>query len=359
MTENLGSVRAPLRGAIIGLGNAAIYTHLPVWRRSENFRIEAIVEPEPERIEIGRRLLPQARIYPKMKALLAEEAVDFVDICTPPCFHTELVLAACGSGLHVLCEKPLAIPAERLEEIQQLAEQTQKVVFTVNNWKYSPLWLKATELINEDHIGTVRSISLNVLRPPNSGGGSSNWRKCREIAQGGILIDHGWHNLYLILSLLKKLPFSMAVRMESSPENGAGVEETVDLAMRFHEAEASLHLTWQATCRRNFGTIVGSKGSLFVNDDHLVLRPTDFTPAWFDFSEALSASSHHSEWMEPVVRNFFREIVDARYRGTNLREATWCNHLISLAYRANKDAISVIDVCDQLMGPSDQEKHTS
>ena len=167
MTENTGNVRAPLRGAIIGLGNAAVYAHLPVLQMSEDFSIDAIVEPVPERAEIGRRLLPQARIYPDMEALLSEDAVDFVDICTPPCFHAEFVLAACRSGLHVLCEKPLSVCTERLREIQQLAEQTQRVVFTVNNWKYAPLWARTTELIQENRIGAIQSISLNVLRPPD------------------------------------------------------------------------------------------------------------------------------------------------------------------------------------------------
>lgn len=81
-----GNLRRPLRGAIIGLGNVAVYAHLPVWQRSEDFTIDAIVEPTAERAEIGKRLLPQARIYPTMAALLAENGVDFVDICTPPAF---------------------------------------------------------------------------------------------------------------------------------------------------------------------------------------------------------------------------------------------------------------------------------
>ena len=350
MIKDVGSkVRTPLRGAIVGLGNVAVHAHLPVWERTEDFIIEAIVEPTPERAELGRRLLPQARIYPTIEALLSEDGVDFVDICTPPCFHAELVLAACGSGLHVLCEKPLSISPERLKEIQQLAEQTQKVVFTVNNWKYAPLWMKAGELIRENRIGSIQSIALNVLRPPNSGGGASNWRKCIEIAQGGILIDHGWHNLYLILSLLQEFPLSLAASMDSQSESSSGLEETVDLVMRFREAEARLHLTWHASCRRNYGSIEGKKGSLLVNDDHLVLHSGDSPPVRFDFSEALSAGSHHPEWMEPVVRNFGREIVETRYRGTNLMETRWCSHLIDLAYRSHRGAIGVLDVCSPVL----------
>jgi predicted dehydrogenase len=349
MTEDIGTVHPPLRGAIIGLGNAALHAHLPAWQKSEGFTIEAIVEPTPERAEMGRRLLPQARHYPSMDALLAENGVDFVDICTPPCFHAELALAACGSGLHVFCEKPLAISTERLKAIQHLADQTQRVVFTVNNWKYAPLWVKATELIRDNQIGTIESIALNVLRSPNSGGGASDWRTCLEIAQGGILIDHGWHNLYLILSLLQEFPLSMAVSMESSPGSSPGLEQTVDLMMRFTEAEARLHLTWQASSRRNYGTIVGSRGSLLVNDDHLVLHSGDSPGARFDFSEALSAGSHHPEWMEPVVKNFGREIMETGHRGANFRETRWCSHLINLAYRSERDASRFIEVCNPLL----------
>jgi D-apiose dehydrogenase len=349
MTKDVSNVRTPLRGAIIGFGNVALHAHLPAWQTSDGFTIEAIVEPSPERAEMGRRLLPEARIYPSMEALLSEDGVDFVDICTPPCFHADLALAACSSGLHVLCEKPLSLSTQRLKEIQQLAEQAQRVVFTVNNWKYAPLWVKATELIRENQIGTIQSISLNVLRSPNSGGGVSNWRKCIEVAQGGILIDHGWHNLYLIFSLLQEFPLSMVVRMEITSGSSTGLEETVDLEMRFPAAEARLHLTWQASCRRNYGTIVGSKGSLLVNDDHLILHSRDSLPVRFDFAEALSAGSHHPEWMEPVVRNFGREIMETRYRGTNLIETRWCSHLIHLAYRSNQDSKGVIDVCSPLV----------
>jgi predicted dehydrogenase len=344
MTAGSGNFRTPLRGAIIGLGNVAIYAHLPVWQKSEYFSIEALVEPALERAELGRKLLPQARVYSSMEALLSEKDLDFVDICTPPCFHAEFALAACSSGLHVFCEKPLALGMERLREIQHAAEQTQRVVFTVNNWKYAPLWVKTAELIREGRIGTVQSIALTVLRSPNSGGGASNWRKCAEIAQGGILIDHGWHNLYLIFSLLKDFPRSMTVKMESPFTAPPHVEETVDLVMQFHKAEAHLHLTWQGACRRNCGTIVGTDGRLLVNDDHLVLHSKGSLPDRFNFTEALSAGSHHPKWMEPVVENFAREILETRRRGTNLMEASWCAHLINLAYRSNRDASLVTEI---------------
>lgn len=276
--------------------------------------------------------------------MLSDNGVDFLDICTPPCFHPQLVLGACRAGLHVFCEKPLTISSGVLAEIQRAAEQSGRVVFTVNNWKHAPLWIKASELTRGGAVGTVRSLSLNVLRSSSSGGGASNWRNCAEIAQGGILIDHGWHNLYLILSLVRQRPVSIAARLESPRGGGSGLEETVDVLMRFEEAEAHLHLTWQASCRRNYGSVVGDRGTIDINDDHLVLHPRDRAAIRFDFEEALSAGSHHPEWMEPVMADFSREILESGRRGANLAEAQWCARLIDLAYRSGRDSSNPIEV---------------
>ncbi len=334
----------PLRGAIVGFGNAAIYAHLPAWQVSEHFTIEAIVEPDPQRAQMARRLLPEARVYATVNALLNNGRLDFVDICTPPCHHVDLVMAACQSKLHVFCEKPLAASLESLRAMQAVASREERVVFTVNNWKYAPLWLKTTELVCAGQIGTVRSVSLNVLRPSNSGGGASDWRKRLDVAWGGILIDHGWHNLYVLLSLLREPPLLVSARMETPGAAHNCCEEAVDLSVLFRQAEARLHLTWQADCRRNFGEIVGDKGTIFVNDDHIILECRNRSPVRFDFAEALSAGSHHPEWMAPVIDNFHREIKNVHERGVNLMEAQWCTQLIQLAYQSNREASRPIEL---------------
>lgn len=337
----------PLRGAIVGFGNAAIYAHLPAWQMSDRFKIEAVVEPLPERAAAVRRFLPDARVHGAIEELLAGGGLDFIDICTPPCYHVDLVMAACQSGLHVFCEKPLAASIENFQEIQQIAERSKLVVFTVNNWKYAPLWLKTAELIRDGEIGSIHSICLNVLRPPNSGGGASDWRKCLEVAWGGILVDHGWHNLYVILSLIQQQPLLVSAKMESPDRLGPCCEETVDLTVLFNTAEARLHLTWRASCRRNFGVIEGDKGTILVNDDHLILERQSKASMRYDFLEALSAGSHHPEWMTPVIDDFHQEINSVQERGLNLLEAQWCTQLIELAYRSNREASRPIEISNK------------
>jgi predicted dehydrogenase len=344
--NNINRQRYPLRGALIGFGNVAVNAHLPLWKEDGHFRIEAIVDPQPERIELARVLLPDAEVHRDYESLIRSEKFDFVDICTPPCFHAELVLKACRAGMHVFCEKPLLTSCDRLPEIQEAAERTGHVIFTVNNWKHAPLWTKVFELIGEGKIGSVRSVSLAVLRPPQSGGGATDWRRCAEIAGGGILLDHGWHHLYLILSIVQAVPLCLAAKMGNPEGDPSSVEQAVDLTLKFPRAEAHLHLTWQASSRQNRGTIEGDRGILSIDDDHLILNSDGLPAVRYDFEEPLSKGSHHREWMRPVIADFRRELEEGGARGTNLRESGLCARLIHLAYRSHREGSRPIHVGD-------------
>jgi predicted dehydrogenase len=325
------SAGRPLRGALIGFGNVAVQAHLPVWEGSDHFRIVAVVEPDPERATMAAQLLPQVDLYRETAPLFRREALDFVDICAPSGFHEELVETACRAGLHVFCEKPLAASMGGLGRIEA-ARASGRVVFTVNNWKYAPIWVKTAQLLSEGRIGSVRSISLAVLRPPNSGGGLTDWRRRREIAGGGILLDHGWHHLYVIRSIMNEVPESVCARMEYAGD----IEETVDLTIRFRTAEAHVFLTWQGASRRNHGAIRGEKGEILIEDDHLILL-TDAPAVRYDFPEALSRASHHPAWMHKVIGDFQREILDEEARGKNLAEAEWCSRVTHLAYQSARE----------------------
>ncbi len=182
-------------------------------------------------------------------------------------------------------------------------------------------------------MGSIRSVSLAVLRPPNSGGGISDWRRRAETAGGGILLDHGWHQLYLVRSVMNETPVFVSAKMEYA----GGIEETADLLIRFHAGEARLHLTWRASLRQNRGEIEGENGRILINDDHLVALASGSPETRHDFPEALSGGSHHLAWMERVVEDFRREILDETIRGANLAEARWCARLIHCAYQSSRE----------------------
>jgi len=336
--------RPPLRGGLIGFGNVAAQAHLPMWRECPDFDIVAVMEPCAERVRLAAAALPHAPVYSTIEAMLAEADLDFVDICTPPCFHAGLAVAACRAGVHVFCEKPLVTGIDQTHALHRAVQDSGCVVYTVNNWQYSPQWMRVRDLIEENAIGSVKSVALQVLRPPGSGGGLSDWRRTPDLAGGGILLDHGWHHIYLLMMIMGCSPLAVSARMEPLSEEHPGIEGTVQLTASFPNAEATLFLTWQAAGRSNFGTIAGDRGTLHVNDDHIVLSHGNGKEVHYDFSEPLSRGSHHLEWMRPVVDGFRRELNEPEQRGKNLSEAMVCAQITHLAYQSHSEGARFLAV---------------
>ena len=153
------------RGALIGFGNVALHGHLPGWRRRRRRR-----DRRGGRHASGRAAraaaaeLPRARWYDSAEALLASEALDFVDICTPPSSHAALAQRALERGLHVLCEKPLVGSPDELRQLTRLARERRRILHTVHNWNHAPIVRRTRELIEAGAVGDVTSVVWHTLR---------------------------------------------------------------------------------------------------------------------------------------------------------------------------------------------------
>ena len=341
------SYNQPLKGAIIGFGGVAEHAHAPILKYDPRFYIKAIVEPVSERANVARGIFPEAKIYEDVDILFKKEDLDFLDICTPPVYHAEIILKACEKKINIICEKPLVTSLDDLKKVFHASKEAGVVLFCVNNWKYAPIWSKTIELVNKGLIGNIQKISLTVLRTPKSGGGVTNWRKSKKIAGGGILMDHGWHHMYFVYSIIKKEPIHVCARMEYMNSDESELEDKVDLDIGYENSKVNIHLTWRASLRKNFGQIMGEKGYIIIEDDHLILKRNG-SSLRYNFNPPLSKSSHHLEWMKPVIDNFFGELTDINKRGDNLREAVTCFHLISLAYKSQENSCTPIKVSDIL-----------
>src|SRR5918911_4225468 len=190
-----------LRGALIGVGNVAVHGHLPGWLSRQGVEIVAGTDLRPaRRLEFHSRL-PQARWYDSVDELLTGEALDFVDISTPPATHAALIRSALEHGLHVLCEKPLVCKPEDLSALVRLAAEADLVLYAVHNWLHAPVVRKVRDLARQGAIGQVKRCLWQTLRTQPAAAADAqagNWRLDPAMAGGGILVDHGWHVFYVL-----------------------------------------------------------------------------------------------------------------------------------------------------------------
>jgi len=325
-----------LRGAIIGLGNVALHGHVPGWLDRPEVEIVAVTDARSAQREIGLERLPGARWYGSAEDLLAEAAVDFADICTPPSSHAALVRAALERGCHVLCEKPLVRTLDELPSLAALAASSGRVLHTVHNWHHAPIVRLATDLIRAGEIGEPGRIVWQTLRTRPAAAGdeaTGNWRLDPAVAGGGVLSDHGWHVAYVIRSWMDAWPLAVSARLETRRHVGWGVEDTAALSIVFPEGAADVLLTWAADERRNRAIIEGRSGRIELDDDVLTLARNGSQRCWN--CAPLSGGSHHPEWFGAVADRFVSAIAGAAPADDNLAEATLCATIESVARQSS------------------------
>jgi predicted dehydrogenase len=312
------------QGAIIGFGAVAANGHWPAYAKSSEAQIVAVVDRTEERRLAARELIPGVETFRTMDEL---GGVDFVDICTPPAFHGEPMRNALRRGWDVLCEKPLLLDARELEDVRSLAQQAGRAVIPVHNWKYAPIIRRATELLHSGAIDGLREVQIETLRIEDCAAidpEDPNWRRDVSIAGGGILMDHGWHAIYIARHWFGEDPTDSEAELHRA---AIGIEDEATLTLKFPKGRARIFLTWRAEQRRNTLRLIGERGEITIDDDTLRIGDEEVR-----FESALSAGSHHADWftaMLPDVMAGFRSPEKAR---ASFDEAALCLSVIRSAY---------------------------
>lgn len=312
-----------------GFGHIAVHGHIPAYHNHENVEIVAVCDRDLGRKEICAELLPQARFYSSLEELLLQEVqLDFLDIAVPPNMHMEYICLALQHNMHVFCEKPLVLEKKDLQKIQTLLQQNKnKVLFTVHNWKFAPIFMQTDQWLSQKLIGSVQEIQYQVLRTQPSIAVANNltqinWRLDPTVAGGGILMDHGWHAFYKVCDWMGVLPQWVECRLEKRKYQDFLVEDTASCQFGFGDGRVgTVFFTWAGSERKNYVMLRGQSGSIEIQDDTLILT-SEKSNQKLHFKESLSQGSHHADWYSLTLNKFFEEIQNPVFQGCNFREAS-------------------------------------
>lgn len=165
------------------LGTARISRKLiPPLRSSARNRLHAVASRSEQRAEEYAREWEIPAAYGSYRALLEDESIDVVYVPVPNHLHAEWSVRSLRAGKHVLCEKPLALTEEEVDEIERVAEQTDRVIAEAFMYRHHPQTRRIRTLVREGAIGTLRllrsTFTFSLRRPedirwePDKGGGS-------------------------------------------------------------------------------------------------------------------------------------------------------------------------------------------
>ena len=328
------------RIAIVGFGRIAERAHLPAWLALPDVEVVAVADISAERRAHAAATLPTARVYSTAMELLREEAVDCLDICTPPHDHTPSILAACARGVpRIVCEKPLTARSDEFARIVEAQLASGSQIYTINSWLQSDLHRLVSSILAAGAIGEVQSVTLRTLRPDCALGVPAwqpRWRTDPDYAGGGIVLDHGWHQLYLMARWIGAEPLGVSASLRTVDPCHAPVEDEAVLDLAFPQAHGRIELSWAAPARDNGGEIVGTTGRIEIRDDGLLLHTAAGT-VHHPYGERLSDSSYHPEWFQALFAGILGDRERAEGR-RNMREAQMLVTTLFDAYAASGTA---------------------
>jgi len=145
---------------LIGCGFVSRF-HLEGWAKVSQAKLVALCDRDRQRLEQASASVPRARLYTAAAALFeSEDGLDFVEICTRPDSHRELVELAARSGVHVVCQKPAALARPDLEAMIEACDAAGIRLMFHENWRFRS-WYRA--LRAELDAGTIgRPIRLRI-----------------------------------------------------------------------------------------------------------------------------------------------------------------------------------------------------
>ena len=191
------SADKPLRVAVIGLGWAGV-THVENYAAIPDVRVVAIASQERDKMaDVARRFDVPAE-FSSWEDLVEGSDIDALSICTPNYLHHPICLSALRAGIHVLCEKPLALDSRQASEMVQEAEKADRVLRTVFNFRHRGDVQILRESVASGVLGKVYYAKASWMRR-NHFQEVPAWNAHKETAGGGPLIDLGVHMLDLVL----------------------------------------------------------------------------------------------------------------------------------------------------------------
>ena len=113
----------PIRVALIGTGNIAVANHLPGIALCRDATVTALCDANPAALHAAAQASGIGATWTDPDALIREADIDAVIIATPNKAHRHLAVNAVQRGLHVLCEKPLAMTVDEARQMVEAAER--------------------------------------------------------------------------------------------------------------------------------------------------------------------------------------------------------------------------------------------
>ena len=163
--------------------------------KSDVVELLGIYDIKPERCALAREKGIFA--YDSLDAVLADDRVDIVTVAVPNDSHLDIVIRALEAGKNVICEKPVAMNSQELEDMIATAEKNGRIFSVHQNRRFDVDYLAMKQIKESGELGEIINIESRIH---GSRGIPSDWRGEKKHG-GGMVLDWGVHLIDQLLQI--------------------------------------------------------------------------------------------------------------------------------------------------------------
>jgi predicted dehydrogenase len=250
-----------VRYAVVGLGHIAQVAILPGFAHArQNSELAALVTGDPAKArKLGRKYGVEAVYsYKEYEKCLRSGTIDAVYIALPNSLHKTYSVAASKAGIHVLCEKPMALDEKECAEMISAAAKSGAKLMIAYRLHFSKANLKAIEILKSGSLGISRVFNSTFTMQVRKG----NIRLKRRLG-GGPLWDIGIYCINASRYLLRAEPEEVfAFDAASKDSRFKEIEESLCAILKYPGGRlAAFTCSFGASDVSSY-EVVGTKGSL-------------------------------------------------------------------------------------------------
>jgi predicted dehydrogenase len=291
-----------LRVAVIGAGAIAQVAHFGVLKRLEGIELAALSDIDVSKARALAKRFGIPDVYDDIEDLLTYARPDAVAICTPNHLHKVHALTALSAGVHVFCERPLALASSGVREVIEAQQRADRVVAVGMNYRFRSDVQALLEFLHSGELGGLRVIRTgwHIWRPSSQLGG---WRERPAQSGGGAMMDLGLPLVDLALWVAGRPQPKTVTGWFAKPREDAVVEDTASALI---QCEAGLSVLVDVSWRhlgqseRFWFEVMGADGSGAIGPlkvfKEIHRTPMNVTPQETHRWEDALSHSYRAEW---------------------------------------------------------------
>ena len=265
------------RYGIVGLGHIAQSAVLPAFlHANKNSELTALISDDPKKLKDLSKKYKVDHTFSmrELKDCLQEDIIDVLYVATPNDTHKEIVEMAANQGIHILCEKPMAVTESECIKMAETARKNNVKLMIAYRLHFQAANLEAIKLCRDGKIGDLKFFNSTFSFQVSP----DNIRVNPVDMGGGPLYDIGIYCINAARYIFAEEPMEvMCLKGNSGDKRFTSSEESASVIMKFSKGKlCTFTVSFGAFESADFD-IVGTKGRICLEKAYEYTEPMTMT----------------------------------------------------------------------------------